>query len=190
MTDMLFPMPTSYSPDFELAWAAWRPTKNDGKAPGFVAFQKTRKRRLFLGAFGQRLTFCIEGYLDWLALENETRRKHRQADHAKAHLSTWLNQARYESYIDDANARILSLETLKIKGNMHFMGWESQAQLLVAEIGAATTEAWFSDAMIIPGDPTKISFPTKFKAQYALNKFRFPLRRAFNSEIEIGVTHA
>lgn len=173
--------PTSYSQDFEDSWKAFHPSKNDAKSTAYAAWQKTSKRRLSVGAFGKRIIFCIEAYVTWLDAENDRRRRQRQSDCPKCHFATWINQARYDSFMDDADARTAALEAEAINAAPLFKGWEAQAESLVKEMQRGPVETWFKGVNVdLTGNP-QIEFPSAFKAHYVAKNFPFAVIRAFGN---------
>lgn len=169
--------PTAYSEDFESARSAYRPEKNDSKADAYKAWEQTKRRRMSAGAFGQRMVFCCDAYNAFLDEENARRRKNRQSDYPRAHMATWIRQARWEGFMPDAEARIAAMEGAKTAQNPAFTGWEAQADRLVTELTRPVVESWFADVRVLEGPV--IEFPGGFKARWVAQHFQPNILRAF-----------
>lgn len=171
--------PTEYTADFEAAWKAWKATKNDAKSTAYASYVKSAKRRAALGLTPIRFLACIQAYNSWLNVENARRTKQRQAEHPKTHFSTWVNQARYENYMADADAALARAGDQKDRINSGYPGWEDEAKKLADELSLDRFAAWFDGVTVKRGEPVEIVFPKRFKASYVATNFPYQVRRAF-----------
>jgi hypothetical protein len=87
MEALTMPTTGNYTPAFEMLWSEYRPIKamNCSKFAAFKAYDRLSK---------EEQSLCLRGvmeYVDWLI---EERRK--KPDYPACHLSTYINQRRWE----------------------------------------------------------------------------------------------
>lgn len=90
---LLSPAKTSsktYMPLFEIAWLAFRRSPNMSKPEAFKSYQKALQF-----ADHETILTGIRGYNAWLD---------KQDNHPVAHMTTWLNQRRFESFAEIGKA--------------------------------------------------------------------------------------
>lgn len=178
----LFDAPTVYAADFEEAWKAYRPGKNDTKSDAYSAWVKTAKTRMAAGAFGHRMTECCRQYDAWIEAESvRLSRRNKGERYPKKHMSTWLNKRGWENFMADAEAAVARETIEAAKEKILCTGWEPEAEKLIAELTDARFTSWFENVQVRRGDPTEIMFPNSFKASYVAKSFSYALRRAFGS---------
>lgn len=179
--NQLFDAPITYPDDFQSSWQAFRATKNDSKADGLKAWQQTAKRRLAVGATGPLMVACCTAYNHFILSENAKRAKGRQAEYPKLHFCTFLRQARYDGYMEDAAAILDRAAAQADKVKSSYPGWEDEAAKLADELSLDRFSAWFDGVTVNRGSPIEIIFPKRFKANYVATNFTYALRRAFGT---------
>lgn len=93
-----------------------------------------------------------------------------QQEEFTAHPATWLNAERWLDEGKAASAPAIIADISSFPAFLH---------PLIAEIGTAKFTAWFGDAQITEGPPTKFVFAKPFQRSWVIGHFTAQLQRAF-----------
>ncbi len=97
-----------YTAKFEAIWGEYRRSPNMSKPEAFKAYNRALQ---FAGH--EAILLGIKGYNTWLD---------KQKDHPVAHLATFLNQRRFEGFLNEAQTESIEIFTVE-KGTPDWDAW-------------------------------------------------------------------
>jgi hypothetical protein len=189
MTPKLFPAKSLYPLDFNEFWVEYKPPKTASKPDALKAWKQTERLRPSQDV----LIACVQAYNSWLA--DQSKSSGRECP--KLHASTFLRQARYEGFMDDATA-ILEAQQGHSQADLSASAktWEgAPLAALMAMLGGADGDtpreaifdAWIAPTVMIRSMPMEIRCPSKFHRDYLENKFGAVIRRALGPDTQLTV---
>jgi len=161
-----------YTPEFEEIWRAYSPPMNASKKMASEAYKKAKPDLPdhFL------LIKCCEAYNEWLKANGR-----KGVEYPKAHLSTWLNQARWETFLPRAEELLKhDHEVVKARAEATNTSGSSWPVAILNKLGLAPAiiDKWFLVATFVPGNPPEIICPTRFQADWLLSRWPQQIERA------------
>lgn len=177
-------VPTGYGPGFEEFWKAYPRTPNMSKAEAWKVWVRLDKSGHL--ADQPKMLAAVSAYKQFLANES----KGRKEPHPPAHAATWLNQRRYDGFIDaeaSAHAAVAARDAA---------GWEA-AYPKWASIRAYFRKMHGSDALwhsMFAGcsavSETEIVVPSRFQRDRLVDQYGEKLANIIGSDVTFRVEPA
>ncbi len=160
-----------YPNEYEELWKAYAAPANASKKMGHIAYKKATD----LPAH-DLLLCCVEAYNEFLKANSRPNQPY-----PRAHLATWLNQARWEGFLDRGE-ELLRLQKGHREAKEAAVSATSQswptATISRLTLSPAIVERWFLPCTFIPGEPPELIAPSRFHADWLLTKFYSQIERA------------
>ena len=176
--------------DFEAFWTAYPRSPNDSKKTAKQRWDTLHKAKA-LPVIADMLR-AVQAYKDWLASEQKRRPKDPVP---VAHASTWLNQRRFDGFIEAAKTAApgqppkdpQTIEKLR-REKIPPGEWEAAAQRFADAYGWGVWDMATSAAQLIDGDPLEIRFNNPaMRDLNQRNGWTEKLRRAAGEFLKISV---
>lgn len=161
-----------YSDRFEQLWKAYAGEANGSKKMANAAYLKAGNDL----PPHDLLLCCVEAYREFLKANSKPGRVYPQA-----HLTTFLNQGRYEGFLERGEEllRIAKGRTAQREATVAATStsWPTSTLNKLA-LSPAIVEKWFLPTVLEPGPPPRILAPTKFHAEWLQTKFYSKIEQA------------
>jgi len=149
-----------YPEDFLAFWQAYpHPANPGGKSTAFKAWQG-------IGDFPAELLACVEAYKRSVDAENANKRPDNRTAYCMA--VTWLNQRRWEPYLDAIRAEATKAAEAEAK---RYSGlpecWKAPAERYAEAHGWPAWDAAVTSVRLFDGDPPGIEFDRPWARQFA-----------------------
>lgn len=166
-----------YPDGFLRLWREYGSPKNSSKSKAYEAYRKAQDK-----PSDELLLHCIAAYCSFI------RENSRYREYPKCHMATWLNQGRWESFMDDA-------EKALTQENKHKEAKDADVQAsgqtwpaeVIGRLGLpdAVLRTWILPCALIQSQPAEVVAPRKFHAQWLREKFLDRLQRVLGDGVKI-----
>lgn len=153
-----------YTEEFEQAWKLYNSPPNGSKSKAYEKYKSAKdlpRHELFLK--------CIVAYNEWLA--QQSRPNH---PYPKLHMATFVNQSRFEGFLDRAEELLKSDLSVRESTNASLAAsartWPDDI-LSRIKIPQSVKDTWILPATFHAGPPPKIICPSAFHASWLSSKW-------------------
>jgi hypothetical protein len=169
---------TFYSPDFEVLWRAYDAPPNSSKLKAYEAYKKAKDI-----PSDDMLLLCINAYNSWLKQQKGV------SPYPKCHMATWINQARWEGFMDKAEQmQTIQAKVQESKEAMISASRQSWPKDIIEKLKLPdpVLEAWIIPCTYVSGPPPQIVAPKRMHANYLREKLIDRLERAIGPGVVIS----
>ena len=167
-----------YPEEFEQLWRAYGAPASASKKKGYDAYKKAKDIPNH-----PLLMQCVAAYNEYLKANSRPNNPH-----PKCHPATWLNQARYEGFLDRAE-ELLRLQTAVSDRRDASVSASGQtwpdAVLKALRLSEPILKTWVLPAVFVEENPYKIICPSRFHMNWLHEKFGMEIRRALGDNVVI-----
>ncbi len=165
--------PLFYEDNFQELWRAYQAPTVSSKKIAYESYLRAGKTGV-LPEHGILLQ-AVEAYKRWLIQNSKPGR-----EHPKAHLSTWINQQRWEGFLEEA-ATATAKEQVQ---NADADSWPPDI-LAALNLPQPVIASWFLPTKFIPGTPPTIECRARFHANWLNERFRRNIERVLGPGVII-----
>ncbi len=171
-----------YPEEFDRFWRAYNPPPSASKKSGYASY-KTLIKDMILPDH-PLLLCCVEAYNEFIASESKPGKPH-----PKCHPATWLNQHRFEGFMERAEA-LLARQQSKADAKEAAIAVTSptwpDSVLKALRVSDAILTAWFLPCTLnISDERAEIIAPTQMHVNWLRNKYPSHIERALGPDVII-----
>jgi hypothetical protein len=169
---------TWYSPEFEQFWRAYEAPPNASKQKAYEAYKKARDLPNL-----PLLLQCVYAYKEYVAASSR-----KDFVVSICHPATWLNQGRYEGFLDMAEKHLVEKASVTQSAEASVAAstksWPDDV-LKALCLDEPILKAWFLPCTLVMSSPAEIITPTKMHENWLKERHQDRIERVLGEGVVI-----